>query len=166
MSGGPGVGRHQRRHRPVRRRRDQGLAEGPRPRALAESQDSDDDRRLRRLQRHRTRLWQTEVQRLADHTGLRTGVMHYPPGTSKRNKIEHRLFSYISISWRARPLLSRQTVIDLIAPTTTRTRLRVDGRQDAETYPPKIKVTDEKMRTSTSTATSSTPSGATPSRPQ
>src|SRR6266536_2283598 len=64
---------------------------------------------------YRTRLWKTELQRLADKTGLRIRVMHYPPGTSKWNKIEHRLFSYISINWRAKPLVSRQTVIDLIA---------------------------------------------------
>ena len=68
---------------------------------------------------YRTRLWKTELQRLADDTGLRIRVMHYPPGTSKWNKIEHRLFSYISINWRAKPLVSRQTVIDLIASTTT-----------------------------------------------
>lgn len=65
---------------------------------------------------YRTRLWKTELQRLADTTGLRIRLLHYPPGTSKWNKIEHRLFSYISINWRAKPLLSRQAVIDLIAP--------------------------------------------------
>ena len=68
---------------------------------------------------YRTRLWKTELQRLADQTGLQIRVLHYPPGTSKWNKIEHRLFSYISINWRAKPLISRQTVIDLIASTTT-----------------------------------------------
>jgi transposase len=96
---------------------------------------------------YRTRLWKTELQRLADRTGLRIRVMHYPPGTSKWNKIEHRLFSYISINWRAKPLLSRQTVIDLIASTTTSTGLRVYARLDPETYPTQIKVTDQQMRT-------------------
>jgi Rhodopirellula transposase DDE domain len=95
---------------------------------------------------YRTRLWKTELQRLADHTGLRIRVMHYPPGTSKWNKIEHRLFSYISINWRAKPLVSRQTVIDLIASTTTRTGLKVYARLDPNTYATKIQVTDQQMR--------------------
>jgi len=94
---------------------------------------------------YRTRLWKTELQRLADRTGLRIRVMHYPPGTSKWNKIEHRLFSYISINWRAKPLLSRQTVIDLISSTKTKTGLKVYARLDPETYPTKVKVTDEQM---------------------
>ena len=71
--------------------------------------------------------------------------MHYPPGTSKWNKIEHRLFSYISINWRAKPLVSRQTVIDLIASTTTSTGLKVYARLDPNTYPTKIKITDEQI---------------------
>jgi len=95
---------------------------------------------------YRTRLWKTELQRLADHTGLTIQVMHYPPGTSKWNKIEHRLFSYISINWRAKPLLSRQTVIDLIASTTTSTGLKVYARLDPDTYPTKIQVTDQQMQ--------------------
>ena len=95
---------------------------------------------------YRTRLWKTELQRLADDTGLRIRVMHYPPGTSKWNKIEHRLFSYISINWRAKPLLSRQTVIDLIASTTTTTGLKVYARLDPNTYPTKIQVSDKQIR--------------------
>ena len=95
---------------------------------------------------YRTRLWKTELQRLADHTGLRIRVMHYPPGTSKWNKIEHRLFSYISINWRAKPLVSRQTVIDLIASTTTTTGLKVYARLDPNAYATKIQVTDHQMR--------------------
>ena len=95
---------------------------------------------------YRTRLWKTELQRLADDTGLRIRVMHYPPGTSKWNKIEHRLFSYISINWRAKPLLSRQTVIDLIASTTTTTGLKVYARLDPHTYPTKIQVSDKQIR--------------------
>ena len=95
---------------------------------------------------YRTRLWKTELQRLADDTGLRIRVMHYPPGTSKWNNIEHRLFSYISINWRAKPLLSRQTVIDLIASTTTSTGLEVYARLDPHTYPTKIQVSDKQIR--------------------
>ena len=95
---------------------------------------------------YRIRLWKTELQRLADATRLRIRVMHYPPGTSKWNKIEHRLFSYISINWRAKPLLSRQAVIDLIASTTTTTGLKVYARLDPNTYATKIQVSDEQMR--------------------
>jgi len=94
---------------------------------------------------YRIRLWKTELQRLADHTRLRIRVMHYPPGTSKWNKIEHRLFSYISINWRAKPLVSRQTVIDLIASTTTSTGLRVYARLDPNAYPTKIQISDEQI---------------------
>lgn len=94
---------------------------------------------------YRTRLWKTELQRLADKTGLEIRIMHYPPGTSKWNAIEHRLFSYISINWRAKPLVSRQTVIDLISSTKTKTGLKVYARLDPETYPTKVKVTDEQM---------------------
>ncbi len=95
---------------------------------------------------YRTRLWKTELQRLADKTGLRIRVMHYPPGTSKWNKIEHRLFSYISINWRAKPLVSRQTVIDLIASTATSTGLKVYARLDPHTYPTKLQITDQQMQ--------------------
>jgi transposase len=95
---------------------------------------------------YRTRLWKTELQRLADQIGLPIRVMHYPPGTSKWNKIEHRLFSYISINWRAKPLVSRQTVIDLIASTTTSTGLKVYARLDPNTYPTKIQVSDDQIR--------------------
>jgi Rhodopirellula transposase DDE domain len=94
---------------------------------------------------YRTRLWKAELQRLANQTGLTIRVMHYPPGTSKWNRIEHRLFSYISINWRAKPLTSRQTVIDLIASTTTSTGLRVYARLDPNTYATKIKVSDQQM---------------------
>jgi hypothetical protein len=95
---------------------------------------------------YRIRLWKTELQRLADQTGLQVRVMHYPPGTSKWNKIEHRLFSYISINWRAKPLESRQAVIDLIASTTTTTGLKVYARLDPSTYATKIQVSDQQMR--------------------
>jgi DDE family transposase len=94
---------------------------------------------------NRTRLWKTELQKLADRTGLAIRVAHYPPGTSKWNKIEHRLFSHISINWRAKPLISRQVVIDLIASTTTSTGLKVYTRLDTDTYPKGIKITDQQL---------------------
>jgi hypothetical protein len=95
---------------------------------------------------YRIRLWKTELQRLANDTGLSIQVMYYPPGTSKWNKIEDRLFSYISINWRAKPLTSRQTVIDLIAATTTSTGLKVYARLDPNTYPTKIQVSDQQIQ--------------------
>jgi hypothetical protein len=94
---------------------------------------------------NRTRLWKTELQRLADETGLQITVCHFPPGTSKWNKIEHRLFSFISINWRAKPLVSRQVIIELIAATTTSTGLKVYARLDDRSYPDKIKVPDTEL---------------------
>jgi transposase len=94
---------------------------------------------------NRTRLWKTELQRLADHTGLQITVRHFPPGTSKWNKIEHRLFSYISINWRGKPLTSHQTVIELIAATSTTTGLKVYARLDPGSYPDKITVSDTQL---------------------
>jgi transposase len=96
---------------------------------------------------YRTRLWKTELQALADDTGLNVRVLHYPPGTSKWNKIEHRLFSHISINWRAKPLLSRQVVIDLIAATTTTMGLKVYARLDTNSYPKGIKISDAQLAT-------------------
>jgi transposase len=94
---------------------------------------------------NRTRLWKTELQRLADDTGLAVRVCHFPPGTSKWNKIEHRLFSFISINWRAKPLISRQVIIELIASTTTSTGLKVYARLDERTYPDKVKIPDAEL---------------------
>jgi transposase len=94
---------------------------------------------------YRTCLWKTELQKLADTTGLTLRVCHFPPGTSKWNKIEHRLFCFISINWRGKPLTSHQTVIDLIAATTTRTGLKVYARLDTNTYPDKITITDAEL---------------------
>jgi hypothetical protein len=93
----------------------------------------------------RVRLWKTELQKLANETGLQIRVLHFPPGTSKWNKIEHRLFSYISINWRAKPLTSYQVVIDLIAATTTSTGLKVYARLDTNTYQTKLKVPDAEI---------------------
>ena len=94
---------------------------------------------------NRTRLWKTELQELADQTGLSITVCHFPPGTSKWNRIEHRLFSFISMNWRVKPLVSRQTIISLIGATTTRTGLAVHARLDERSYPKGIKVTDAQL---------------------
>jgi transposase len=93
---------------------------------------------------NRTRLWKTELQRLADHTGLAISVCHFPPGTSKWNKIEHRLFSFISKNWRGRPLASYEVILNSIAATTTTTGLEVYARLDNNDYP-KIDVTDDEL---------------------
>ncbi len=95
---------------------------------------------------NRVRLWKVELQKLADETGLEIGVCHFPPGTSKWNRIEHRLFSYITINWRGKPLHSLETVINLIAATTTSTGLEVYARLDDGTYPNKIRVPDDQIR--------------------
>ena len=94
---------------------------------------------------NRTRLWKTELQGLADHTGLAITVCHFPPGTSKWNKIEHRLFSFISKNWRGQPLASYEVIINLIAATSTNTGLEVYARLDENAYPDKIKITDQQL---------------------
>jgi transposase len=94
---------------------------------------------------NRTRLWKTELQRLADETDLSIRVCHLPPGTSKWNKIEHRLFSFISQNWRGKPLVSLEVIINLIAATTTRTGLEVYAQLDERTYPDKIRVPDTEL---------------------
>jgi hypothetical protein len=93
----------------------------------------------------RVHLWKVELQKLADQTGLELEVCHFPPGTSKWNKIEHRLFSFISINWRGRPLTSYQVIIDLISSTTTSTGLKVYARLDPGNYPTKLKVTKDQI---------------------
>jgi len=93
----------------------------------------------------RVRLWKLELQRLADETGLEIAVCHFPPGTSKWNKIEHRLFSAITQNWRGKPLISHETVVNLIAATTTRTGLKVRSALDTNDYPKGVKVGDAEM---------------------
>jgi transposase len=88
----------------------------------------------------RVRLWKLELQKLSDETGLEISVCHFPPGTSKWNKIEHRLFSFITKNWRGKPLVSHEVIVNLIAATTTRTGLRVQSQLDTGTYPKGIKV--------------------------
>src|SRR5262245_15166641 len=94
---------------------------------------------------YRTRLWKVELQGLADELGMAVSVCHFPPGTSKWNKIEHRLFGYISKNWRGRPLDSLATVVNLIASTTTKTGLYVEAVLDQGSYAKGIKVSDEEM---------------------
>ena len=93
----------------------------------------------------RLRLWKRELQRFADETGLAVTVAHLPPGTSKWNRIEHRLFAYISQNWRGKPLVSHYVIIQLIAATTTETGLTVTCDIDRNSYPKGIEVTDAEM---------------------
>ena len=95
----------------------------------------------------RLRLWKVALQQLADETGLTIQVCHYPPGTSKWNKIEHRMFCHITQNWRGTPLTSRLAVIELIASTTTKTGLKIRCELDPNTYPKGIKVSDHEMAT-------------------
>jgi len=93
----------------------------------------------------RNRLWKWELQRLADSTGLAIHVCHFPPGTSKWNKIEHRMFSFITKNWRAKPLTSLAVIVNLIAATRTRQGLRIRCELDKGTYPKGRKVIDDEM---------------------
>jgi transposase len=94
---------------------------------------------------NRLRLWKTELQRLADETGLQIRVCHFPPGTSKWNKIEHRLFSFIARNWRGQPLVSRQAVVSLIGATTSTAGLKVYAELDENVYERAIKITDAQL---------------------
>ena len=91
---------------------------------------------------YRVRLWKLELGRLARETGLRIRVCHFPPGTSKWNKIEHRLFSFITMNWRGRPLISHEVIVQLIATTKTRSGLKVRSEIDANSYPKGLVISD------------------------
>jgi hypothetical protein len=93
----------------------------------------------------RCRLWKVELQRLANETGLRISVCHFPPGTSKWNKIEHRMFCHITENWRGRPLVSREVVVNLIGHTTTKTGLAIRSALDENTYPTGREVTAQQL---------------------
>jgi hypothetical protein len=95
----------------------------------------------------RVRLWKWELQRLANETGLTIRVCHLPPGTSKWNKIEHRLFSFISQNWRGHPLLTHATIVNLIGSTRTEGGLKVRCMLDRRVYPTKVKISETQMRT-------------------
>jgi hypothetical protein len=96
---------------------------------------------------YRVRLWRRELQKLADELQLTIHVCHFPPGTSKWNKIEHRMFSRITANWRGRPLISREVVVNLISNTTTQTGLRIKAAIDSNPYAPGIKISDEELAT-------------------
>jgi Rhodopirellula transposase DDE domain len=93
----------------------------------------------------RNRLWKIELQKFADETGLAIYVRHFPPGTSKWNRIEHRMFSHITENWRGRPLISREVIVNLIGHTTTDTGLTIQAALDENAYPSGIKVSDEDL---------------------
>ena len=94
----------------------------------------------------RHRLWKVELQKFADETGLVIYVRHFPPGTSKWNKIEHRMFCHITENWRGRPLISHEVIVNLIGHTTTDTGLTIQAELDENTYPTGIKVSDEDLK--------------------
>lgn len=94
----------------------------------------------------RPRRWKVELQALANETGLKISVCHFPPGTSKWNKIEHRLFGQITCNWRGKPLTTLETIVGLIAHTTTRTGLKVRAIADQKPYPTGQKVTNAEMK--------------------
>jgi hypothetical protein len=96
---------------------------------------------------YRARAWKTQLQGLADELGMRVSVSHFPPGTSKWNKIEHRLFCHITQNWRGRPLRTFETVVELIGNTRTSTGLRVKAKLDTASYPTGVTVTDGQMKT-------------------
>ena len=93
----------------------------------------------------RTRLWKVALQRLADHTGLRLSICHFPPGTSKWNKIEHRMFCHITGNWRGKPLTSHEVIVNLIGNTKTKTGLTIQAELDTGSYPTGIQVSDEDL---------------------
>jgi transposase len=93
----------------------------------------------------RVRLWKTELQRLANELGMEISVCHFPPGTSKWNKIEHRLFSFISMNWRGKPLTTYQVIVSLIAATKTAKGLNVKAKLDSKAYPAGVKVSDAEV---------------------
>jgi len=95
---------------------------------------------------NRARLWKVALQKVADTTGLRLWVCHFPPGTSKWNKIEHRMFCHITQNWRGRPLVSYEVIVQLLGATTTRTGLRIQAELDPGSYPTGKRVSDQELR--------------------
>ena len=110
----------------------------------------------------RVRWWKVELQKLADQLGLAITVCHLPPGTSKWNKIEHRLFSLITVNRRGKPLAPHQAIVQLIAATTTRTGLEVRRQLDPNAYPDGVKISDEEFNALNITPTISMAIGTTP----
>jgi transposase len=95
---------------------------------------------------YRVRLWKIELQRLANETGLTISVCHFPPGTSKWNKVEHRMFSHISMNWRGKPLINHEVIVNLIGSTKTSKGLSIQAGLDRKAYPKGIKITDAQLR--------------------
>ena len=112
---------------------------------------------------YRLRAWKVHLAALAAETGLRITVCHYPPGTSKWNRIEHRMFSFITMNWRGRPLTSLRTIIELISATTTATGLTIQAAYDPNWYPPASRSPTPNSPPCPSTPTTSTANGTTPS---
>ena len=123
------------------------------------------DTRAGRSNSTRTRAWKTELAALALGTGLEITACQFPPGTSKWNKIEHRLFSHITMNWRGWPLTSHEVIVQAIASTTTRTGLRVRAELDTATYPPGEKSAMSRWHRSPSAAMTGTETGTTPCIP-
>jgi Rhodopirellula transposase DDE domain len=96
---------------------------------------------------HRVRLWKLELGRLAQEIGLNIRVRHFPPGTSKWNKIEHRMFSFITMNWRGHPLISHEVIVNLIGSTTTKSGLTVHAELDTNSYPKGIVVSNAELAT-------------------
>ena len=94
----------------------------------------------------RSRLWKVELQKMANQTGLAITVCHFPPGTSKWNKIEHHMFSFITKNWRGKPLTDRVTIVNLIGSTKTKEGLKIRCELDAKNYPKGIKVSDSQLK--------------------
>jgi hypothetical protein len=94
---------------------------------------------------YRVRLWKKELQRFANETGLNIRICHFPPATSKWNKIEHQMFSFVSKNWRGKPLDSIGTIVNLISNTTTKTGLNIEAEVDKNKYEKGIKVSDEEI---------------------
>ena len=107
----------------------------------------EDDSKLTEKLRSHLRLWKLELQQFADQTGLEVTVCHLPPGTSKWNKIEHRLFSHIPLNWRGRPLISHEVIVALIGATTATTGLQVRTELDTGLYLTQVKVSDAQLET-------------------
>jgi hypothetical protein len=94
---------------------------------------------------YRLRAWKVQLARLAAETGLSITVCHYPPGTSKWNRIEHRMFSFITMNWRGRPLIGLRTIIELISATATSTGLTIQADYDSNWYPTGVKITNKEL---------------------
>jgi len=96
---------------------------------------------------NRVRLWKYELQQFVNETGISISVCHFPPGTSKWNKIEHRMFCHISQNWRAQPLIDLETIVELIGNTTTKTGLKIKTKVDSKTYVKGKQISDEEFKT-------------------